>query len=80
MKTGKMLTAIRCGRKLQQQQPKKYKLAPSKDGLQMATVPTGDEVLYCASCKGPVVDSEEARASHALQQPRCARAMGSAYL
>jgi hypothetical protein len=36
---------------------------------------TGRELIYCSVCKGPVVDSPQARKTHAARSPRCAEAI-----
>lgn len=46
------------------------------EGLRVTESPTGTTVFYCATCKGPVVDSERAREKHAQQSERCRKAMG----
>lgn len=36
----------------------------------------GTRVIYCETCKGPVVNSPRARAIHADAKPKCSKAMG----
>ena len=45
------------------------------DGLRVKESSTGTMVIYCPVCKGPVVDSSQARAKHAQQSNRCREAM-----
>lgn len=56
-----------------QRQPKRLYQA---DGLRAKEV-TGSRVIYCESCKGPVVDSVRTREMHADEFPKCRRAMES---
>jgi hypothetical protein len=46
------------------------------DGLRVKESPTGTEIFYCSVCKGPLVDSIQAREKHAQQSNRCREAMG----
>lgn len=36
---------------------------------------TGTRIIYCPTCKGPVVDSPQARKKHAMNKPDCAAAI-----
>lgn len=57
-----------------QRQLKPAKLYETQ-GLRVKEKPTGSRVFYCATCKGPVVDSERAREIHARSSPRCKATM-----
>lgn len=45
------------------------------EGPRFSEEATGNEVVYCPVCKGPVVDSKRAREHHALQMPGCRKAI-----
>ena len=45
-------------------------------GMQRGDSASGDTVFQCAACKGPVVDSKQARARHARKNEQCRAAMG----
>lgn len=47
------------------------------DGLRFKDGPPPQRVIYCAACKGPVVDDEVGHRRHALKNAACKAAMDS---
>jgi hypothetical protein len=40
-------------------------------GSQYAATSSGEKIIYCPICKGPMVDSDHGRRAHAQRSPRC---------
>jgi len=51
-------------------------LKPIQKGMRAGDESSGAGVIYCAACKGPVVDSKQGRARHAQKNAECRAAMG----
>jgi len=47
----------------------------SDDGLRLKEKATGTKLLYCPTCKAPVVDNPRSREIHAQRSERCRKAM-----
>ena len=45
------------------------------DGSRVKESPTGTTIIYCPVCKGPLVDSIQAKAKHAQISNRCREVM-----
>jgi hypothetical protein len=51
-------------------------MKPMSKGMKQGDQSSGSTVFRCEACAGPVVDSKQARARHALKSKECRAAMG----